>query len=551
MKVALYARVSSDKQDVDASIGAQINELRRYAANNEHIVISEFIDEAETGTSDRRPGFQSMIAAAKSPARTFDAILVWKLSRLSRSRADSILYKRLLRKHGVRVVSTNEHFDDSPSGVLTESMFEAMDEFYSRNLAREVTRGMREVASRGFCVGSHTPYGYRRVKVLDGSKERARLEPDNTTAPVVRRIYANASRGLGVKAIAVDLNNDGIPSPGKSKWGWSRVHAILTNEVYVGTLVWGAGKFNVDAELEPVRVENAHESLVSRQLFDRVQSILKSRAPQVIAPRAASSDYLLSRIVKCGRCRKAMFGASAKSGRYHYYTCATRHRTGSSACSGKATSVKKLDEAVLDAVLEQVLQPDHIARLLDLIAVEQQELRLSRASTARAIKSELDDVDRRLARNYEVLEEGLLQTKDLAPRIVALREQRDGLAEQIVKLENPSVAPQSVPDKVKVATLLADFRGLLETGTPEERKMVVRGFIREVVRQDDSATLKYSLPELSPPTGREVLDTDLLGGAGGIRTLYLFNAIEALSQLSYSPVTPGSGCPTGPTRRPD
>ncbi len=535
MKVALYARVSSDKQDVDASIGAQINELRRYAANNGHIVVSEFIDEAETGTSDRRPGFQSMIAAAKSPARTFDAILVWKLSRFSRSRADSILYKRLLRKHGVRVVSINEHFDDSPSGMLTESMFEAMDEFYSRNLAQEVTRGMREVASRGFCVGSQTPYGYRRVKVLDGSKERARLEPDNTNAPVVRRIYANASRGLGVKAIAVDLNNDGIPSPGKSKWGRSRVHAILTNEVYVGTLVWGAGKFNVDAELEPVRVVDAHEPLVSRQLFDRVQSILKSRAPQVISPRAASSDYLLSGIVKCGGCRKAMFGASAKSGRYHYYTCATRHRTGSSACSGKAISVHKLDSAVLGALLEQVLQPTHLARLWDLIAEEQRELEATRASTVRIIKSELDDVNRRLARNYEVLEEGLLQTKDLAPRIVALREQRDKLEAQMVKLESPSVESLHIPNKCQVARLLSDFRSLLETGTPEERKMVIRGFIREVVRQDDSATVKYSLPEDSTPSGRKVLDTDLFGGAGGIRTPYLFDANEALSQMSYSP----------------
>ena len=146
MYIALYARVSSEKQDTENSISAQLNELRRHAEMNGHIIVAEFTDEAETGKTDRRPGFQKMIAAAKSPDCEFEEIHVWKLSRFSRNREDSILYKSLLRKHGVKVVSINESFDDSASGALTEGMFELIDEFYSRNLADDVTRGMREVA---------------------------------------------------------------------------------------------------------------------------------------------------------------------------------------------------------------------------------------------------------------------------------------------------------------------------------------------------------------------------------------------------------------------
>ncbi len=109
MKVALYARVSSDRQDIDLSITAQLNALREYASRNDHTVVKEYIDEAESGRSIDRPGFQNMIATARQKDTPFEAILVWKLSRFARNREDSIIYKSLLRKHGVQVISIISH----------------------------------------------------------------------------------------------------------------------------------------------------------------------------------------------------------------------------------------------------------------------------------------------------------------------------------------------------------------------------------------------------------------------------------------------------------
>ena len=212
MKVALYARVSSDRQDVDLSITAQLKALREYASRNGYTVVKEYIDEAESGRSIDRPGFQNMIATARQKLTPFEAILVWKLSRFARNREDSIIYKSLLRKHGIQVISINEPVEDTPSGKLLEGIIEVIDEFYSANLSQDVLRGQRENASRGFYNGGRPPYGYVRVKVKDGTTSRTKLEPDPKTAPITQRIFRERLTGKGLKAIARSLNGDGISS---------------------------------------------------------------------------------------------------------------------------------------------------------------------------------------------------------------------------------------------------------------------------------------------------------------------------------------------------
>ena len=208
MKVALYARVSSDSQDVDLSISAQLKALREFAKKNGHQVVKEFVDEAESGRTSARPAFREMIALARRPNKSFSVILVWKYSRFTRSREDSILYKAMLKKAGVQVISINEPFDNSPTGRLMEGIIEALDEFYSDNLGEDVTRGMRESAARGFYLSSSPPYGYRKVRVRDGATERTKLEPDPVQANIVTGMFENIIEGLGLTDIVRDLKGD-------------------------------------------------------------------------------------------------------------------------------------------------------------------------------------------------------------------------------------------------------------------------------------------------------------------------------------------------------
>ena len=175
---ALYARVSSDRQDVDLSVSAQLRALRDYAKANGYSVAREYVDEAESGRVADRPEFRKMIEEGSQPNSPFREILVWKFSRFTRKREHAVAFKSMLRRKGVRVVSITEHADDSPTGKLMEAIIESVDEFYSENLAQEVVRGMREAASRGFFLGSKAPFGYTRVKISDGAKERPTLEVD-------------------------------------------------------------------------------------------------------------------------------------------------------------------------------------------------------------------------------------------------------------------------------------------------------------------------------------------------------------------------------------
>ena len=175
---ALYARVSSERQDVDLSVSAQLRALRDYADKNGYRVARTYVDEAESGRIADRPEFRKMIDEAAKSNAPFREILVWKFSRFTRKREHAVAFKSMLRRKGVRVVSITEHADDTPTGKLMEAIIESVDEFYSENLAQEVVRGMRESASRGFWIASRTPYGYNRVMVQDGPKKRPALEPD-------------------------------------------------------------------------------------------------------------------------------------------------------------------------------------------------------------------------------------------------------------------------------------------------------------------------------------------------------------------------------------
>ena len=159
---ALYIRVSTGKQE-ELSPDAQKRLLLEYASKNQIIVSKEhiYIEGGISGRkADKRPKFKEMIAQAKSKAHPFDVILVWKFSRFARNQEESIVYKSMLERDNVDVVSVSEPLIDGPFGSLIERIIEWMDEYYSIRLSGEVTRGMTENALRGN-YQARPPLGYR------------------------------------------------------------------------------------------------------------------------------------------------------------------------------------------------------------------------------------------------------------------------------------------------------------------------------------------------------------------------------------------------------
>ena len=223
---AAYLRVSTEKQD-EYSLDSQLKLIQEYAKQRDIIVPQEyvFVEDGISGRkADKRPSFQRMIGHAK--AGEFEMILVWKFSRFARNQEESILYKSMLSRSGVEVVSISETLDNSPFSSLIERIIEWMDEFYSIRLSGEVKRGMDEKLRRGEVVAGPS-FGY-------SMKDKNYVPNEN--AEIVRRVYRDYLAGKGYTEICRELNAEGITSQRGNRVNNRYVKYMLRNPVYIGKI---------------------------------------------------------------------------------------------------------------------------------------------------------------------------------------------------------------------------------------------------------------------------------------------------------------------------
>ena len=489
---ALYARVSSDRQDVDLSIAAQLRALRDYAEKNDYLVAREYVDEAESGRIADRPEFQKMLNEANKPEAPFKEIFVWKFSRFTRKREHAVAFKSMLRRRGVRVVSITAQADDTPTGKLLEAIIESVDEFYSENLAQEVVRGMREAASRGFWMTTYAPYGYKRVHVQDGAAKRPKLELNPPADAVVRRVFDMVLQGKSILDVTKTLNAEGIPTTNGKKWLKTTIHTMLSHEAYAGTVVWGA---NAKDGAPPVRVEDAHPAIVSKRDFQKARRLLGSRAPKKVNPRRASSPYLLSGIAKCETCGKAMTAAEAKSGKYTYYICHSLLKRGKGTCKTPRLNAKSFEKLIVNEIRENVLTESNIRDLVKLLDEEMDGVARDQRERLQNIEEELEDVKKRLARIWNHIETTDTEMADASDRIREHRERKEKL--EVAAEEARALLKerrQFLDSADTIAAFAAEMSEFLKTSELTETKAFVGSFVKEVVVKPGRAAIIYSIP---------------------------------------------------------
>ena len=271
---AAYIRVSTDDQ-LEYSPESQLEKIQAYAKSNGIIVPEEYIFMEEEGRSGRstkkRTEFNRMIGTAKLKPKPFDVLLLWKFSRFARSREDSILYKSMLRRDlSIEVVSVSEPIGEDKMSILIEAMIEAMDEYYSINLAEEVRRGMTQRAKAGR-PNTYAPIGYR---MQDGA-----YVPDPDTAPIVRKIYEDFVGGRGLLQISHELTALGVRTRFGNPIENRGVKYILRNPVYIGKVRWTpTGRTRrVWDNPDTITMDGGHEPLVPRELYDQAQALLDER----------------------------------------------------------------------------------------------------------------------------------------------------------------------------------------------------------------------------------------------------------------------------------
>lgn len=340
-KAVIYARYSSDKQ-TEQSIEGQLRVCEEFAKREEYLIVGRYIDRALTGRSDQRPDFQRMIADSKNGL--WESVIVYKLDRFSRDKYDAVIYKRKLRLNGVRVVSAMENIADSPEGVLVESLLEGMAEYYSKDLSQKTLRGLRESAYKCQTTGP-IPLGYR------AGPDKTYIV-DEKTAPIVHIVFEKYAAGETIKEIANYLNSRGYRTRKGAKFGVSGLHNMLTNKKYIGVY-----------SFQDIEIEDGIPPLISKAVWKAVQARMEAnkKAP---ARAKAKVEYLLSGKVFCGICKSPVIGESG-TGRggvlYTYYKCADRKRGG--ACKSKPVKKDWLERRVVQATMQQVLQPDIIQRM--------------------------------------------------------------------------------------------------------------------------------------------------------------------------------------------
>lgn len=314
---AAYIRVSDERQD-EYSPDSQLKKIRECAAKEWVVIPDEYVyyDDGISGRSTRgRDNFKKMIEDATSKSHPFDRLYVWKISRFSRSMEDSIIYKSMLEKHGVKVVSVSEPISDDIYGKLMERLLEWEAQFYSERLSGEVKRGMTEKASRGEPV-CPPPFGYIMV---DGE-----YYPDEESgkANIVREVFTLYSNGVKQREIALILAQKGVRTRyGKkpeSRW----VDYMLHNACYIGKIRWctdgtqAVSKRKLDNENIMV-ADGHHEPLISMELWDKVQKMLgeQKRAYPKHAKRQQTIEHMLKGLVRCSDCggTLAINGISGKA----------------------------------------------------------------------------------------------------------------------------------------------------------------------------------------------------------------------------------------------
>jgi site-specific DNA recombinase len=436
-RAALYLRVSTGRQaEQDLSIPDQRRQAHAYCQSRGYIAAAEFVEAGASATDDRRPEFQKMMDAAVAKPPTFDTVIVHSFSRFFRDQFQLEFYVRRLAKNGVRLVSITQELGEDPMSVMMRQIMALFDEYQSKENAKHTLRAMRENARQGFWNGSRPPFGYRVVAAEQrGARTKKKLEVDPAQAEHVRLMFrlvriGDGERGpLGANLIADYLNQKGIRTSGGGRWGVGAVHQILTRTTYVGE-----HRFNVyswrkrEEKPEDEIVNVAVPAILEREEFDEAQAIMRSRAPQLKAPRFVSSGTTLGGICFCADCGGAMtLRTGGKGEGYRYYTCCTKARQGKTGCKGRTIPTDRLDAIVIEHIENRLLAPDRVVELLNgVLERRTKQAEDYRESIAR-LRRQAADADAKLTRLYDAIENGLADTGDenLKGRLKELRTVRD------------------------------------------------------------------------------------------------------------------------------
>ncbi|NIE81578.1 recombinase family protein [Asaia sp. As-1742] len=418
MKVALYARYSSDNQR-DASIEDQLRLCRLHAEKQGWTIVDSYTDRAISGASLLRPGIQELIQDATRGR--FTIIVAEAMDRLSRDQEDIAgLFKRMTFA-GVRIITLSE-------GDVTHlhiGLKGTMNALFLKDLAEKVRRGLRGRVEDGKSGGGNS-YGYDVVRQFDAKGERIRGDRtiNEEEARTVTRIFTDYTRGKSSRTIAMELNREGVPGPQGREWGPSTIHGnrergtgILNNEMYVGRLVWNRLRYlkdpdtgkrvsRLNPESEWVNQEVPELRIVEQDLWDAVKARqAEATFSQPERGNEALNDrrrprHLFAGLIRCGCC-----GGGYSMISKDLLGCSTARNKGT--CDNRLNIRRDaLEASVLSGLRTHLMEPDLFKEFCNEFTREVNRLRMEHGADLVAMRAELPRIDRELAKLLTALKAG-------------------------------------------------------------------------------------------------------------------------------------------------
>lgn len=499
----LYIRLSREDGDKieSESIGSQKALLEQFVSERPSLNFCDYyIDDGWSGTDFERPAFRRLMSDITT--KKINCVIVKDLSRFGRNYVEAGKYlETVFPLFDVRFIAVNDSIDNvaNPSSMnnVIVPFKNIMNDEYCRDISMKVRSSLDTRRRQGKFIGSFAPYGYKK-----DTADHNKLVIDEPAAETVRGIYRKFLSGYSIHGIVRLLNDSGEPNPSAYKranglnckscsglWNDSTVRRILTNELYIGNLV--QKKFEVVsykvhvsrpvANSNRIVVENSHEAIVSREDFEKVESLLKRDTRT--SPRENKLS-VFSGYVKCADCGRAMQRRTVVQPykTYEYYVCSTYRKLHGKACTKHAIRVDVLENTVIEVINKYIGIAVDFERLSEKISKEERANRGLKRLQAElsAKKNELEKCGKILLDIYPDYKNGLL-SRD---RYFALKEKYENseekIREAIGRIENEmrsySAGVDGTDEFVKT---LKKYRGLKELTRDEVVELIENICVRE------------------------------------------------------------------------
>ena len=423
-----YIRVSTKDQAERGgqaegfSIPAQREAIRRKAESMSAVIVAEFTDAGESAKSADRPELQRMLSYLT--ANPVSYVLVHKVDRLARNRADDIEISMAIRNAGATLVSVTENIDETPSGYLMHGIMSSIAEFYSRNLAQEVIKGLSQKVSTGGTI-SRAPIGYLNVRDMLNGREHRYVKLDPVRAEHVRwafEMYATGEWSLSSLAQALEergLTQRATPKQVDNPVRRNKLQTILRNRYYLGFVTWRG-----------VEYDGNHEPIIDAETFDRVQTTLESHNQTGMHQRK-HLNYLTGTL-HCARCRSRLLYMLVKGngGSYEYFVCTGRH-TGRTNCDLPYVPLYKVEAEVAKLWHDEqaMWEADGIVQIEQGLLQQLQAAQVSADRDRTLIERHIDKINRERYKWADKAMDGAVPA-DIA------REKQQQLARQLAALQD-------------------------------------------------------------------------------------------------------------------